>query len=280
MNKIIIAFCEGQHDIAFLSRILLVNNFEAYNKKIKDYIPPLNELFKKALSMTTIADKKLGFQSEHMVPSVAYVKEDEALVLLHNLSGDNCSGKRTQILSMYQTITKETDDDFSEDFDLSFKFLYFLDADQKGIKERENEINNEVNLHDKIEHGTVKTIQNYEWGCYIYHDDQHHMSYGTLEDILLQLMQPDNEQIFKDAENYINNNRLNEERQKEFVCTNTSQCYKERIKFQEKKSIISIAGQLQFSSMSNAVIIAKSDYIKHTDINNNSHCQQIKSLFL
>jgi hypothetical protein len=29
MNKIIIAFCEGQHDISFLSRILFVDGFVA-----------------------------------------------------------------------------------------------------------------------------------------------------------------------------------------------------------------------------------------------------------
>jgi hypothetical protein len=40
-NKYIIVFCEGEHDIAFLSRILFVDGFMNYDKKIKDF----NEIF-------------------------------------------------------------------------------------------------------------------------------------------------------------------------------------------------------------------------------------------
>ena len=43
MTKIIIAFCEGQHDIAFLSRILFVDGFIPYKKRIKDFIEQLNK---------------------------------------------------------------------------------------------------------------------------------------------------------------------------------------------------------------------------------------------
>jgi len=275
MNKIIIAFCEGQHDIAFLSKILFVDGFVPYKKKIKDFIKPLNKQYETELSKKEIADKKLGFQSEHMVPSVALYKDENVLVLLHNLNGDGKVRERKQILDMYQNIQSE-DDDFTKELNLNFRYLYFFDADDKGIITRVDEINSELDLSDKLEHNKVNTIEAKEWGCYVFHKDENS---GDLEDILLDLMTPDNESIFTNSISFLENNKLNEDRQKEFICNATDEKYKEGIKFKEKKSIISVAGQLQFSSMNNSVIIANSDYIKKSDISSNSHCVDISKLF-
>lgn len=275
MNKIIIAFCEGQHDIAFLSKILFVDGFVPYKKKIKDFIKPLNKQYETELSKKEIADKKLGFQSEHMVPSVALHKDENVLVLLHNLNGDGKVRERKQILDMYQNIQSE-DDDFTKELNLNFRYLYFFDADDKGIITRVDEINSELDLSDKLEHNKVNTIEAKEWGCYVFHKDENS---GDLEDILLDLMTPDNENIFTNSISFLESNKLNEDRQKEFICNATDEKYKERIKFKEKKSIISVAGQLQFSSMNNSVIIANSDYIKKSDISSNSHCVDISKLF-
>ena len=275
MNKIIIAFCEGQHDIAFLSKILFVDGFVPYKKKIKDFIKPLNKQYETELSKKEIADKKLGFQSEHMVPSVALHKDENVLVLLHNLNGDGKVRERKQILDMYQNIQSE-DDDFTKELNLNFRYLYFFDADDKGIITRVDEINSELDLSDKLEHNKVNTIEAKEWGCYVFHKDENS---GDLEDILLDLMIPDNKNIFTNSISFLESNKLNEDRQKEFICNATDEKYKERIKFKEKKSIISVAGQLQFSSMNNSVIIANSDYIKKSDISSNSHCEDISKLF-
>lgn len=274
MNKIIIAFCEGQHDIAFLSKILFVDGFMPYNKKIKDFIEPLNKQFIKKLPNKEIGDKKLGFRSEYMVPSVALYKDENILVLLHNLNGNGKATERRKILSMYQNIQSE-EDDFTN-FNLDFRFLYFFDADDKGIQTRVNEINSELDLITKLEHNKVNTIGTDEWGCYVFHKDENS---GDLEDILLDLMKPNNESIFTNSLSFLTMNALTEDRQKEFICNDIEEEYKDRVKFKEKKSIISIAGQLQFSSMNNSVIIAKSDYIQKSDISSNSHCIDISKLF-
>jgi|SaaInlStandDraft_4_1057021.scaffolds.fasta_scaffold01244_7 hypothetical protein len=274
MTKIIIVFCEGQHDIAFLSKVLFVDGFIPYKKKIKDFIKPLNKQYEIELSKKEIADKKLGFQSEYMVPSVALHKDENTLVLLHNLNGDGKATERNKILSMYQNIQSD-DDDFTN-FNLNFRFLYFFDADDKGIQTRVNEINSELNLSDNLEHNKINTIDLAEWGCYVFHKDE---DSGDLEDILLDLMKPNNEDIFINSQSYLTTNNLSEDRQKEFICNDIEEKYDDRIKFKEKKSLISIAGQLQFSSMNNSVIIAKSDYIKKSDISTNSHCVDISKLF-
>jgi len=276
MNKIIVAFCEGQHDIAFLSKVLFVNGFTAYKKKIKDFVEPLNKQFINKLPNKEIGDKKLGFQSEYMIPSVALHKDQNILVLFHNLNGDGKAEERKKILEMYQNIQSK-DDDFTSEFNLNFRFLYFFDADEIGIQKRVDELNRELSLTDKkIVHKEIVDIDSYEWSCYIFHKDQ---DSGDLEDILLELMRPNNEKIFDNSQSFITANQLDEGRQKEFICNNLEEKYKNRIKFKEKKSIISIAGQLQFSSMNNSVIIAKSDYIKKGDIESNIHCKDIATLF-
>jgi hypothetical protein len=274
MNKIIIAFCEGQHDIAFLSRILFVDGFTAYNKKIKNFIKPLNEQYKAELSKKEIADKKLGFQSEYIIPSIALHKDENILVLLHNLNGDSRTNERKEILAMYKNIQSK-DDDFTN-FNLDFRFLYFFDADDKGITTRVNEINNELDLSAKLEHNKINTIDLYEWGCYIFHKDENS---GDLEDILLDLMKPNNENIFINSERFIEQNTLESTRQKRYICNNNEEKFSSAIQFKKEKSIISIAGQLQFSGSSNAVIIANSDYIKKSDMSANSHCINISKLF-
>jgi len=72
---------------------------------------------------------------------------------------------------------------------------------------------------------------------------------------------------------------LNDKIQRRFICNNDTEEPTGKIEFKKLKSIISSAGQLQFSGSSNAVIIANSDYIKKSDIDANVHCQNIIKLF-
>ena len=276
MTNLIISFCEGQHDIAFLSRILLVNGFKPYKNKIKDFPSPLNTQYKNKLISKNIADNKLGFQPTYIVPSVALYKND-TIVLFHNLGGDGRKKERKEILNMYQDLVGDSEqDEFTSISKILFRFLYFFDADNIGINSRVDELNSELNLTKCVEHNKISKSDGNEWGCYIFHKDE---SGGDLEDILIDLMTKDNETIFSNCKDYITSNIISEDRRKEYVCTTEYEDYKTQNKFKEKKSLISVAGQLQFSGMSNAVIISNSDYIKKSDLDANNHCLDIKELF-
>jgi len=98
VNKVIIVFCEGQQDIAFLSKILFCDGFQAYDKTLDDFIEPLNKQYKTQLSKIEIGDRKLGFNSDYMIPSVALNKSEDILVLFHNLNGDSRTKERGNIL--------------------------------------------------------------------------------------------------------------------------------------------------------------------------------------
>jgi Trp operon repressor len=269
MRNIIITLSEGQDDIAFLSRILYVKGFEKYDKKLNDFIVPFNGLFSRKLAEKEI--NSFGFVSPgYLVPSVVLIKE-ETYIFLHNLGGDNNS-RGTEIktiIQMYEGL-KSDDDDFSS-YDFEYRFLFFFDADERGVEDRENSVS-EL-LEKELKHNEIKN----NYGLYIFHKDGN----GTLEDLLMELMKKGNESEFENAQEYIEKNKFDdEERCKEYVCSNTDERHKGGSKFYEKKSIISVAGQLQFSAKSNSVIIEKSDYIQKDDLVTNQKCKEIADMFV
>jgi len=273
MDNITIVFCEGMHDINFLSKILYVHGYKDYKEKLKEFQEPLGALFLNILKEEKdLEARKIGFNPIYKVPSVAlHHEENEELVLFYNMGGDNRDTERKEVLNMYQKLLSEEDDFSPSNF--NFKFLYFFDADDSPKENRIDNLNTELVL--TLEHLTILEHEGYKWGCYIFHKDN---KGGCLEDILLDLMKPTNETIFNNAEKFISNNILTENnRQCEYKPTDGT--YKTQQKFKNKKSIISVAGQLQFSGMANAVIIGKSDYITKADIENSSVCQDIMKLF-
>jgi len=272
MDNITIVFCEGQHDIAFLSKILYVHGYKEYKKKLKVFKKPLGEQYLSILrEEKNISEKKLGFNPIYKIPSVA-LYNDEELVLFHNMGGDGRVSERAELLSMYKKIQGE--DDFSS-FGLNFKFLYFFDADTSTIQHRIDELNKELILSKNIKHNIILNVDSYHWGCYVFHKGD---IGGYLEDVLLDLMKPTNETIFENTEAFISSNILTPiERQSEYKPF--TDIYNNKCKFKDKKSIISVAGQLQFSGMANAVIIAKSDFIKKDDILKSDICNNIMKMF-
>lgn len=272
MDNITIVFCEGQHDIAFLSKILYVHGYKEYKNKLKVFKEPLGEQYLSILrEEKNISEKKLGFNPIYKIPSVALFKDNE-LVLFHNMGGDGRVTERAELLSMYKNLQAK-EDDFSSSFNLSFKFLYFFDADENSKETRIGNLNNELNLN--LKHNKILEENSYKWGCYVFHKDENG---GYLEDVLLDLMKTTNETVFENTEAFISANILSPiERQSEYMPFNDT--YNNKCKFKDKKSIIAVAGQLQFSGMANAVIIGKSDYITKSDIENSSVCNDIMKMF-
>ncbi|EJG1281194.1 TPA: DUF3226 domain-containing protein [Vibrio parahaemolyticus] len=275
MDKICIVFCEGQHDIAFVSRILKVHDYIGYDKKIKDFIKPFDSLFMKLLEEKKVSDKKLGFASDYRVPSVSLCRRDERLVFFHNMGGDGKATERSKLIDMYKSLIG--DDDFSSEFNLSIRFVFMFDADDVGIETRINSINQELGFDNVVKNGQLVVHDGFEWGAYIFHKEDE--TIGDLEDILLGIAQKTEDIVITNSEQFLQTNNIGEERQKEFVCTTATREYKAANKYKHKKSILSVAGQLQFSGSSNAVFISNSDFLSYEELTNNTHCQLIASLF-
>ena len=281
MDKYIIVFCEGDHDVAFLSRILLVHGFIPYDKKVKEFVIPLNDLYLTALKDKKIEDSKFKFQRANIKVPYAVFEKDGTLVIFHNLGGDGniLNGKANNIKDLYLEQNDEILRITKGYESLNYRFLYFLDADNEGINTRLQEVSDLLSLEKKLEHYTITEKEDYEVTCCVFHDALHHNTYGKLENILLELMTPSNEDIFSKSSSFIDKQQLDDNRRRKFICTQNKEEPQGSIQFKKEKSIISVAGQLQFSGSSNSVIIANSDYITKDDILNNIHCQNIIKLF-
>ena len=281
MDKRIIVFCEGDHDIAFLSRILFVDGFTSYEKKVKDFIVPLSDLYIESLKNKKIEDSEFKFQRASINIPYTVLEKENTLVIFHNLGGDGniLNGKANGIVETYLGLNDAILREVGEYDSLTFRFLYFLDADDAGIVNRLSEMTKIVNLTEDLKHYKVVKREKYEVGCCIFYNISDTNTYGKLENILLDLMNSDNEKVFSGSSSFLENNILDESRQRKFICTDKKEEVKGSIEFKKEKSIISIAGQLQFSGANNSVIIANTDYIKKSDILNNLVCKNIITMF-
>lgn len=276
MEKICVVFCEGQHDIAFVSRILKVNGYSVYNNKIKQFLKPFDTLFKKQLEEKNVSDRKLGFNPDYRLPSVSLSRNDERLVFFHNMGGDGKVAERATLIKMYREI--KGDDDFTAEFTFDFRFIFLFDSDDHGIDARIRELNTELGFGRTIENGRIAQHEGHEWGAYIFHQSGNDQ--GDLEDIIIDIVNTSEPIILEQSQLFLNGNSLPPARTKEFICTHEEVSYKPSIKYKHKKSLLSVAGQLQFSGMSNAVFIANSDFLTLQQLTENEHCSSIANLFV
>lgn len=282
MDKYIIVFCEGDHDIAFLSRILQVYGFSVYNEKVEDFTKPFDKLYIEALSKSVkIKERRFEFQRPDKQVPYSVLNKDNTLIIFHNMGGDGSIEKYSQeVVHKYIQLNDEMIREVQGYDKLDYRFLYFLDADDEGVTSRLVEMNNLLSfVNNELKHCNIEQKEDYEVGCYIFHDIEHTKLHGKLENLLLDLMTPKNEEIFKKSSEFLEQNILDNSRQRRFVCTYEKEEPKGSIQFKKEKSQISIAGQLQFSGASNSVIIANSDYIKRNDILNSQVCKNIMELF-
>lgn len=280
MNKHTIVFCEGEHDIAFLTRILLVQGFQPYKEKVKNFAPPFNDLYKKNLANKKIENYEFKFQRPKQTVPYSVLTNENMLVIFHNLDGDGAffNGGAERVQKMYLELNKENIRKIKGYDRLNYRFLYFLDSDEQGVESRLSELGKALKIDDLNNH-TLVVNDDYELGCYVFHDAEHPEYHGKLEDIIVKLMEVDNNQILTSGIKFIDDNSLDEGRCKRFVCNNIAEAYSGNPQFKKKKSMISIAGQLQFSGSSNAVIIANSDYLRKEHLIDNFHCKNIFNLF-
>ncbi len=283
MNKYIIVFCEGEHDIAFLTRILFVEGYSPYDKKVNEFPNPLNELFKINLANKKIEDIEFKYQKPNQkVPFTVLFKEN-TLIIFHNLGGDGNILKNNnaqEIVEQYISLNDEARRKIQKYEKLNYRFLYFLDSDNEGVETRISELENKLEISN-LEHYQTNIKDDNEFGCAVFYKTEDEQNkYGKLEDIILALMKPDNIDIFDASSTFIQSNLLDGKRQKKFICNHLKEKHYGSKNFKQEKSIISIAGQLQFSGSANSVIIANSDYIKKSDIEANVQCQNIIKMFI
>ena len=263
MINIIPVFCEGPHDAAFLSKILKANSFKSNDDtKISEFPEPYNNLLQNEAKKSDVYSLNLQEIRRVMIPSTSLIYGNN-YIFLYAMGGVSAFEKRKKLLNQINDFIPKSD--YEIDIlpsNTMFTVLYFLDADNLGVESRLNEINSEIKqVIKEFDYKNPTSIykDKLSIGSYIFTD--HNEKTGKLEDIILPIMTQNNDEIFKSSKSFIKENFS-----------------KERVKknnFDEKKSIINVAGQLQKSGASNVVCISQTDYLSVDKILQSIMCKNI-----
>ncbi len=260
--KLIITFCEGQHDAAFIYRILKSASYRNFTDKIQGLPDILKNYFKSLFNNF----EYLNVGALRQSPSYpAYLlKKGDLFVLLYPVGGVTKLSNAIPLIKNFKTLAEGTLD--TEAIPIAFHFV--LDAEELQVERRVGKIIgslSEIIDLTGLEHKKILISENLAVNAasaYIFSGED---GKGKLEDILIPLMKKENDKVLENSEKFIDDN-FNETR----VSRNN---------FHKDKSIINIVGQLQRSGSANTVIITQTDYLTDRKIKKNTTCKEIIETF-
>ena len=280
-KNIIFILTEGEHDTAFIYRILKANGISTNHAILKEYPFPLNELFKNGISSIPIEDLNLEVARSRFLPSRVMQKDDNILSI-YQMGGDAQKQKRIDFIKLINTFNTPDPDEIQAIKDIEISILFFLDADDKGVDKRIKQIKNELQESfpkseteniDKIINKEIVLIEDINIGGFIFTEPE--TNKGLLEDILILLMKQGNDDIFERAEKFL---AIHKETNL-FKNGITDEVGKNKKvngrKYTHKKSLVGAVGQLQMSGKSNTVCISDADYLSDDKIQQDATCQDI-----
>lgn len=280
MTKVIIGLCEGDHDVAFLTKLLTFNGFNR-SEKIIGLPERLKAIFTRKFQqlIDTTSDSNLVDPFDHTLPQ-RILKKDSTIVLLHNYKGVSDLSKLKDIVKQYNDANNSNSNAFNEGINppFSIEFVLTTDADNIGVERQTVNLKQQLDI-DLKHNKTISDRDGVEWKLYVFHDPE--TNKGELEDILLDLMKLGNEATFADCKEFLTNHPKSNCNKKMFYfcqASNTEK-YRKGNRFKNKKSLIGLAGNLQLSGFSNDAIIRTSDLIKKKDMDQHQQCQEIIKLF-
>lgn len=262
MDNIVSILCEGPHDVAFVTKILKANGFKNNEKlKLGEYPKPISNLLISEAKKSKVEELNIQELRQTLIPSSTLQKDNHHL-FLYAVGGDSKKEPRKNFLKELLSFLPQDEGEIELFPNIKLNLLYFFDADDKGISARLDSLNSEVSeiFGKKIfeENGDVKFVGKLYLGCYIFSEQD--SDKGKLENIILPLMKIDNEDIFANAEKYLETHFVD------------SRC---KSKYDHSKSTIGLCGQLQKSGSSNVVCISQSDYLDSEKLTTDKNCIEI-----
>jgi hypothetical protein len=269
MANTVFILAEGDHDAAFLYKILRFYGIEKYNRAIKEYVKPLDELFKKMLETVSLEDINIENISRPKLLPKYVLKHNDNIICINIAGGDSQKETWKDFINKIKDIVVTDPEQIDAAEGCSFSVLFFLDADNQGIVKRESQINEEIlplfSTKTRIKNDEIVTLENIKTGLFVFTNQSAYN--GLLEDILLPLMKKDHENIFDKADEYLYSYEdINEDTGKPRYS-----------KYNHKKALIGITGQLQASGKSNTVIITDTDFLTEEKIKSDDICKKIFS---
>lgn len=287
-KNIIFVLTEGEHDAAFIYRILKANGVSTNHLKLKDYPYPLDELFKSGILSTPLEDLNIEVARSRFLPS-RVMKKESNILSIYRIGGDSQQQRRSELIKTISSLKSSESNELQAVEEGDVFLLYFFDADDKGVKKRIEQIKEELKNSfpsseaeniNRLSNKEVVRIENIYVGGFIFTALE--KDTGLLEDALLPLMRQGNDDIFEEAEKFL---AIHETTVlfKDKITFDETRTVKRKIgneKYTHKKSLIGTVGQLQVSGASNTVCISKADYLTDSKIKADSTCREIYNFIL
>jgi hypothetical protein len=205
--KALLVFCEGPHDVAFVS--LIMKSFFSFNKvtwRFSEYPAPFNQMFHTSVEQHAAQDLSLDMAHKFFLPDQVLIRESH-VVLLFNSGGKTQKDKVKSLLSDFLPLLENAKifpgDASSVVTNAYYLFLY--DADDLGAEKTREECKNafsEIEGHHWlsgswiVNQGNPFSAVNNEKAVYIWGET---CEKGTLEDLLIPLFNLDNPELINNA---------------------------------------------------------------------------------
>src|ERR1700722_11841586 len=138
MKSIVVILAEGDHDSAFIYRILKAHGATTFNRTIREYQYPLNNLFITGISRDSIDNLNIEVAGSKFLPYRVMKKGDNNTILIYTIGGDSNKAKRNFLVTTLNNFLKSEPDEYQVLTDTRVSVLYFFDADNIGIINRLN----------------------------------------------------------------------------------------------------------------------------------------------
>ncbi|MDR1896984.1 MAG: hypothetical protein LBR10_09375 [Prevotellaceae bacterium] len=283
-KNIIFILTEGDHDAAFIYRILKANGMTTNHRiAVKDYPFPLNELIRNRISSIPMEELNMEVARSRFLPSYIMQTGDN-IISVYRVGGDSKERVRIDFIKAVNALNISDPDAIQALKDTQISILFFFDADDKGINRRMEQIKKELKSSfsesetdniEKLVNREIFPVENINVGGFIFVEPGKET--GLLEDILIPLMKQGNDDIFCAAETFL---EIHESTVlfKGKITYDKTKTVKKKInekKYAHKKSLVGTVGQLQMSGKSSTVCISDADYLTEEKIKTDTTCMDI-----
>lgn len=187
-----VVFCEGAHDVSFISQVFkhCLGFKRNTSLKLAEFPAPFNQLFQASVKHRAVDDLSLDMARKFFLPDQVLCK-DRQWVLLFNSGGDSKTDMLKAFLADLLPLIRRANV-FAEEAVTAVDYLFTYDADESGVKNRVDKVRKAFATVDgeifvegefeasKSEHGYI----NKDKAVFVWGEDTQR---GTLEDWLIPM---------------------------------------------------------------------------------------------
>lgn len=287
--KAIIVLCEGKTDVAFLRRLLVVDNYHDYKEIVGNIPKPLglggdkSEKAKGSYFINKLRNYQYDSSNLRDTPILPLILrrtegQSDTYIFLYDMNGMGRVENYKEVIKDFQGLSRKSqnEDDFESSqlkMDVALAFIY--DIDDKSVGERVTYV--KETFSDTIEElmylqedkPIIDTKHFKGLGCYFFCNEENNQ--GSLEDLVLPLMKTSKENLFEKAEEFLNSDGgfIRYKKNDKSLQDN----YKTASDL--NKSLIGSVGQIEISGLNNADIIKHTNLLNIDKLKNSNQCKSI-----